>query len=68
LPEPARPGTKKALMFEMLRQPAGSSILELANATGWKPNTVHSTLTTMRKQGFEIACEGAKSVGRYRLR
>lgn len=71
LSEPARPGTKQALLFEMLQRPDGASIPELASATGWKPNTVHAALSTMRKMGHEIAAEGhasgRASGRRYRL-
>jgi DNA-binding IclR family transcriptional regulator len=51
----------------MLGRPGGASILELVDATGWKRNTVHAALTTLRKQGFEVAVEVRPSGGRYRI-
>ena len=67
LSEPARPQTKQALLLEMLRRPGGASIPELVEATGWKPNTVHSAFATMRRQGVEIASGADERGRRYRL-
>jgi DNA-binding IclR family transcriptional regulator len=67
LSETARPGTKKALLIEMLTRPGGSTIGGLADATGWKPNTVHSAFATMRRQGLEVTSMMAEGGRRYRL-
>lgn len=67
LTEPTRPGTKKALLFEMLGKPGGASIPELVAAMGWKPNTIHSVFATMRRQGVEVSCEQNETGRRYRI-
>lgn len=67
LSENARPGTKQALLLEMLRRPGGSTIGELADATGWKPNAVHSAFATMRRQGLEVASVVAEDGRRYKI-
>ena len=67
LPQFARPGTKQALLFEMLGRPDGATIHELAAATGWKPNTVHSALATMRRQGIVVLSEAVQESRRYKI-
>lgn len=67
LPEPARPQTKQALLLEMLGRPGGASIPDLVEATGWKPNTIHSAFATMRRQGLEVSGEPSETGRRYRI-
>ena len=62
-----RPGTKQALVVDLLRSEAGASIGELAGATGWLPHTTRAALTGLRKRGFAIATEKADGVTRYRI-
>lgn len=63
----ARAQTKQAMMLEMLRLRDGVTISELVIATGWKPNTVHAALTTMRKLGYDIASISTAKPMRYRV-
>lgn len=68
LPQLARPGTKQALLFAMLGRPDGATIHELAAATGWKRNTVHSALATIRRQGLDVASDPGEGGRRYTLK
>lgn len=49
-----RPGTKLALVIEMLAKPQGATIGEIVGATGWQPHTARAVLTGLRKRGFVI--------------
>ena len=62
-----RPGTKQALVVNLLRSDAGASLGELAGATGWLPHTMRAALTGLRKRGFAIATEKADGATRYRI-
>lgn len=63
----ARPGTKQALVLDLLQRRQGASITELANATGWLPHTTRAALTGLRKRGAELVSAKADGVTRYRL-
>ena len=62
-----RPGTKQALLADLLRRKAGASIRDLVDATGWRANTVHAALATLRKLGCQIAVERTADGNRYRM-
>lgn len=64
----APPFTKQALVAQMLCREAGSSIIDLVAATGWKANTVHAALATLRKRGLHIAVEKTPEGNRYKMR
>ena len=49
-----RPGTKQALVVEMLGRPEGASIGEIQAATGWLPHTARAALTGLRHKGFTL--------------
>lgn len=55
VPSPARPGTKRALIMEMLGQERGASLDDLIAATGWLPHTTRAALTGLRKAGHGLA-------------
>lgn len=63
----ARAGTKQALPVGMLARDRGASIREMVDLTGWKANTVHSALSTLRRSGRDIAVEDTGGERRYRL-
>jgi DNA-binding IclR family transcriptional regulator len=52
---PPRAGTKQEALIRMLGQNKGASIKEIVSETGWRSNTVHSALATLRKSGWQIA-------------
>jgi DNA-binding IclR family transcriptional regulator len=66
-PNNPRPGTKQALLTDMLRAQSGATIRELAAATGWQANTVHSALATLRRLGRNITVERSEAGNHYRL-
>lgn len=49
-----RPGSKQALVIDMLATGDGATIAELAQATGWLPHTTRAALTGLRKKGIMI--------------
>lgn len=64
---PPRAGTKQALLVGMLSRKSGATIRELVEETGWKANTVHAALSTLRTSGRHIAVENDGRVRRYRI-
>lgn len=62
-----RAGTKQALLVSMLKRHGGASIRELVEEMGWKANTVHAALSTLRTSGCRIAVEQAADETRYRI-
>jgi DNA-binding IclR family transcriptional regulator len=62
-----RGATKQQLLINMLERDGGTSIAEIVAATGWQSNTVHSTLTTLRKQGARISTDRTAQGNRYQI-
>jgi Protein of unknown function (DUF3489) len=66
-----REGTKQAALIAMLQRPAGATIGEVVEATGWQAHTVRGALAGALKKrlGLTIASEKLENRGRvYRLR
>ena len=55
------------MLLELLQQNDGVTIGELAEKLGWRPNTVHSAISTLRYAGYTISIEWSVDVRRYRL-
>ncbi|MDB5651143.1 MAG: hypothetical protein JWL62_2663 [Hyphomicrobiales bacterium] len=53
-PLACRPGTKRALIIELLRRSDGASLDELVAATGWLPHTSRAALTGLRHKGLVL--------------
>lgn len=51
----------------MLARDVGATISEIVEETGWKSNTVHSALSTLRTGGREILLEDADGKRRYKI-
>jgi Protein of unknown function (DUF3489) len=49
-----RPGSKQALVVEMLCADDGASLDALVKATGWLPHTTRAALTGLRKRGYAV--------------
>ena len=49
-----RPGSKQALVLELLQRDSGASLDDLTAATGWLPHTTRAVLTGLRKKGHRI--------------
>jgi Protein of unknown function (DUF3489) len=49
-----RPGSKQALVIEMLSREDGASLDALVKVTGWLPHTTRAALTGLRKKGYAL--------------
>lgn len=52
-----RPGTKLALLIDLLKGEAGASLAEMSGAAGWLPHTTRAALSGLRKKGFDVVTE-----------
>ena len=66
-PPAVRPGTKQALLIDLLKRKKGATIEEIVEALGWLPHTVRAALTRLRQQGFRIERVREDGVSRYRI-
>ncbi len=66
-PPPVRPGTKQALLIDLLKRKKGATIDEIVETLGWLPHTVRAALTRLRQQGFRIERVREDGVSRYRI-
>lgn len=65
-----RDGTKQSLMIELLRRPAGATLAEIVETTGWQAHTVRGAMAgaLKKKLGLTITSEKDEERGRvYRL-
>ena len=56
----ARP-TKSELVTRLLSRKAGADLATLRDATGWQPHSVRAALSGLRKAGYAIDRQAAKS-------
>lgn len=57
-PEPAPQGSgKEALLLSLLQRPAGASLAQLTEATGWQPHSVRGVISGVlrKKRGLNVA-------------
>jgi DNA-binding MarR family transcriptional regulator len=68
-PSPAmvRPGTKQALLIDLLKRKKGATIETVVETLGWLPHTVRAALTRLRQQDFQIERVREDGVSRYRI-
>jgi hypothetical protein len=69
-PPSVRPGTKLALLIDLLRASNGASIDEIVAATGWQAHSVRGAIsgTLKKKLGLTVASEKQDGRGRvYRI-
>ncbi|MGB9610544.1 MAG: DUF3489 domain-containing protein, partial [Bryobacteraceae bacterium] len=52
----ARPGSKKAIVLDLLRRPEGATLREIMSATQWLPHTVRGFVSggLTKKMGLKI--------------
>jgi hypothetical protein len=70
LPAGVRPGTKQALLIDLLRRKNGAAIDEIVEATGWQPHSVRGAIsgTLKKKLGLTVGSEVVEDRGRvYRI-
>ncbi|MCZ2079651.1 MAG: DUF3489 domain-containing protein [Bryobacterales bacterium] len=69
--KPAREGSKKAIVLELLRRPEGATLADIQSATGWQAHSVRGFIsgTLGKKMGLTVESlktpDGARS---YRLK
>jgi hypothetical protein len=49
-----RPGTKQALLVDLLPGRNGATVAEIQDATGWQPHTARAALIGLRKKSFAV--------------
>ncbi len=59
LPPAVRPGTKQALLIDLLKRKKGATIEEIVEATGWQAHSVRGTIsgTLKKKLGLAVISE-----------
>lgn len=65
-----RTGTKQATIIEMLQRPSGTTIEEMAEATGWQRHTVRGAMSNALKKRLGLTITSSKDEGsarRYRI-
>ncbi|MET4701745.1 hypothetical protein ABIE65_004793 [Constrictibacter sp. MBR-5] len=62
-----RPGTKQALLIEMLRRSQGATIEEVVVATGWQSHTVRGAIAGALKKKLQFDVTSEKVEGRGRI-
>jgi len=69
-PAAPRPGTKIAVVLDLLRRPGGATIADIGEATGWQSHTVRGALAGAigRRMGLKVTShKEAGEARRYRL-
>ncbi len=69
-PLAVRPGTKQAMLIDLLKRRNGATIAELVAATGWQPHSVRGAISgsLKKKLGLAVTSEKVESRGRvYRI-
>jgi len=70
LPTSLRPGTKLALLLDLLQRKGGATIAEVMKATGWQAHSVRGAISgaLKKKLGLAIASDKVEERGRvYRI-
>jgi DNA-binding MarR family transcriptional regulator len=55
LPAAAQPGTKQAMMIDLLKRKKGTTIEEIVEATGWQPHSVRGAISGALKKKLGLA-------------
>ncbi len=69
-PPAVRPGTKQALLIDLLKRKKGATIAEIVAATGWQPHSVRGAISgaLKKKLGLAVTSEKVRARGRvYRI-
>ncbi len=69
-PSAIRPGTKQAMLIDLLKRRNGATIDEAVTATGWQPHSVRGAIsgTLKKKLGLTVTSENVGKRGRvYRI-
>ena len=66
-PSELRPGTKLALLVDLLQRKGGATIAEMVKATGWQPHSVRGAISGALKTKLGLAIKSEKVEGRGRV-
>ncbi len=69
-PAAVRPGTKQALLIDLLKRKKGATIEEIVEATGWQPHSVRGAISGALKKKLGLAVTSEKpgdGPRRYRI-
>ncbi len=69
-PPAVRPGTKQALLIDLLKRKKGATIEEIVEATGWQAHSVRGAISgaLKKKLGLAVTSEKVQARGRvYRI-
>ncbi|MFA7584708.1 MAG: DUF3489 domain-containing protein [Novosphingobium sp.] len=67
IPVAARPGSKIALLADLLSREDGATLDVMTSATGWQPHTVRAALSGLRKKGHAIASDKVDGTRIWRI-
>ena len=62
-----RPGTKQALLIDLLKRKTGATIDEIIEATGWQAHSVRGAISGVLKKKLGLAIESEVVEGRGRV-
>jgi hypothetical protein len=62
-----KPGTKQALLVNLLKQPQGTTMDEMVKVTMWQKHTVRGTLSHAIKKRLGYLVESAKNTDNVRI-
>ena len=62
-----RPGTKQALLIDLLKRRKGATIEAIVETFDWLPHTARAALTRLRQKGLAIERVRQNGVSRYRI-
>lgn len=65
--EGPRGPSKISSVIALLERPAGATLAELVEATGWLPHTTRAALTGLKKKGHVLAKDKRNHVTCYRI-
>jgi hypothetical protein len=60
-PRDARPGSKKAIVLDLLRRPEGATLEDIMSATGWRSHSVRGFLSGSLGKKMGLAIESLKT-------
>lgn len=60
-PKGAREGSKKAIVLDMLKRPAGATLADIMSATGWQAHSVRGFISGSLSKKMGISVESFKS-------
>ncbi len=66
-PAAVRPGTKQALLIDLLKRKKGATIEEIVEATGWQPHSVRGAISGALKKKLGLAVTSEKVGDRGRV-